>query len=600
MKNKIISLVLIFSLLLAAAPVFAAEKSQVFASDAQIEAELSGTAALAVYNGAAWIGDKKIILDSKPFSDGGKIYAPSEFYEMAYSVEVTAENGKIYIGGAEADGKISGGVIYGEFNSAAAALGKNSFCSAERGFAIMGSKSFESYANDVTDYNGNNYLVLSRGEFAFRNALSFLLYERPTAEQVISAFNKTSAGEHPRIMGRKADFDRVRSEIKTDAYKSKWAKNFIKNADQIVENPKTPEYVLYDGERMSSETGTRAITLAFAYQLTGDKKYPEAAYKEIMIVRDFPDWHPMHFLDTAGMSSGIAIAYDWCYDYWSDEQRENIKDALYRHGLKTGYDDLYGGATSKWTAWNNNWAAVCWGSLTMTAIALMDDYPEEASDVVSGGLKGIGYMMPMFAPDGAWAEGSSYWNFCTTYLTRYMASLESAFGTDWGYLNQRGVSGTMLYIYALEGPGGAFNFHDAPASSRVDKAPNAYFSKYFGDKEIAQLRLYDLRNASSASIDDFLFLDTTLEPKIPDNLPLDLSYGLTETGVMRSKWFESGATFLGYHSSPNSPVHRNFDSGTFIFDSMGVRWAEELGSDSYVIPNYWATKNNPEYRVRTE
>ena len=600
MKNKIISLVLIFSLLLAAAPVFAAEKSQVFASDAQIEAELSGTAALAVYNGAAWIEDKKVILDNKPFSDGGKIYAPSEFYEMAYGVKTTAENGKIYIGGAEADGKISGDVIYPEFNSAAAALGKNSFCSAERGFAIMGSKSFESYANDVTDYNGNNYLVLSRGELAFRNALSYLLYERPTAEQVISAFNKTSAGVHPRIMGRKADFDRVRSEIKTDAYKSKWAKSFIKNADQMVENPKTPEYVLYDGERMSSETGTRAITLAFAYQLTGNPKYPEAAYREIMIVRDFPDWHPQHFLDTAGMSAGVAIAYDWCYDYWSKEQRENIKDALYRHGLKTGYDDLYGGKTRKWTAWNNNWSAVCWGSLAMSAAALMDDYPEIASEVVSGAVKGIEYMLPMFAPDGAWAEGASYWNYCTTYFTRCMATFESAFGDTWGILQQEGIRETMLFPYTVEGPGGIFNYHDCGGGKSTDKSPNSYFSKYFADDKIKSLRMYEMKNAQNASIDDFLYLDTGAEAAIPENLPLDIAYRQSETGIMRASWTDTSSSYVGYHCGPNSPVHRNFDSGTFIFDSLGVRWAEELGSDSYVLPNYWATENNPIYRVRTE
>ena len=576
-------------------------RKMVYTDNSVAEKALSGTAAFTSYNGAAWINNEKVFLENKPLEEDGALWAPAEFFEKAYGAEVKSENGKIYVNNTEVRGKEKGGIIYAEFESVAKdAIKLNYFQDTQRGFAIMGQKSFKSYENPITDYDGNNYLVLSRGEKAYLDPMYYLLYERPSSEEVLEKFNAKSAGQHPRIMATKSDFDRVREEVKTDPYKSKWAQTFIMSADNIVANPKEQKYELYDGERMSSETGTRAITLAFAYQLTGDKKYPEAAYKEIMIVRDFPDWHPKHFLDTAGMSSGIAIAYDWCYDYWSDEQRENIKDALYRHGLKTGYDDLYGGATSRWTAWNNNWAAVCWGSLTMTAIALMDDYPEEASDVVSGGLKGIGYMMPMFAPDGAWAEGPSYWSYCTTHLTRYMASLESAFGTDWGYLNQRGVNGTMLYTYALEGPCGVFNFHDASASNGVDKAPNAYFSKYFGDKKFAQLRLYDLRNASSASIDDFLFLDTTLEPKIPDNLPLDLSYGLTETGVMRSKWFESGATFLGYHSSPNSPVHRNFDSGTFIFDSMGVRWAEELGSDSYVIPNYWATKNNPVYRVRTE
>jgi len=427
----------------------------------------------------------------------------------------------------------------------------------------------------------------------------YLLYERPSSEAIIKKFEETSKGQHPRIMGKKEDFDRIREEIKTDPIKKKWAETWIKIADSIVGNHAMPVYELYDGERLATPSLDRFWKLAFAYQLTGDGKYCDDMYEEILVLRNFPDWHPEHFLDTAGNTAAVAVAYDWCYDYWTDEQKEVIRDTLYRHGLKTGYKDLYGGPTSKWTAWNNNWAAVCWGSLGLAAIALMDDYEKEAAAVLEGGLRAIGYMLPMFAPDGAWAEGPAYWSYGLTWFTRYMATLESALGTDFGYVDQKGVRGTMLYIYALNGPCGLFNFHDAGASS-VDTSPNAYLAYKFKDDNIKHLRMYELKDKSMGSIEDFFFTDTSYEPKVPDNLPNDLTYRLAEVGVMRSAWFEKGATYVGYHCGPNSPVHRNFDSGTFIFDSMGVRWATELGSDSYVIPGYWNEENNPVYRVRTE
>lgn len=572
-------------------------QKKVFTDNETIEKSMKGCAAFTVYNGAAFIKDKKVFLENKPFEENGKLYAPAEFYEKAYDAVIKKEGETAYINDTAVSFTEKESAIYFDFEEVAKnAVVQNYFVDTERGFAIMGSKSFAAYKDDKTDYNGNNYLVLSRGEKRYIDLVYYLLYERPSAETIIEKFKETSAGQHPRIMGRKEDFDRIREEIKTDPIKAKWAESFIKSADGLLESRTMPVYELHDGERLATPSLNSLWTLAFAYQLTGDGKYCDSIYEEVLILRDFPDWHPMHFLDTAGNSAAVAVAYDWCYDYWSEEQRANIRDALYRHGLHTGYTDLYGGATSKWTAWNNNWAAVCWGSLGLAAIALMDDYEQEAAEVLEGGLHGLGYMLPMFAPDGAWAEGLSYWNYCLTWFTRHMATLESALGTNFGYVDQEGIRETMLYPYTLNGSVGMFNFHDADASGGINTAPNAYLADHFGDYTIKQLRMNEI---STGTIDDFFFGDTSVNG-LPENLPLDFSYGLTETGSMRSAWFEKGATFVGYHCSPNSPVHRNFDSGTFIFDSMGVRWATELGGDSYVLPGYWAENNNPIYRVRTE
>lgn len=575
--------------------------SMVYSDNESAIKKLKGTTAFMVFNGAAFIKDEKVFLDNKPFAEDKRLWAPGELYEKAYGAVIKKEGEKAYVNDIAVDFKEKDGILYLAFDSVAEnAIKLNYFTDVERGFAIMGNKNFSVYKNTATDYNGNNYLVLSRGEKEYLDPMYYLLYERPSTETIIEKYKETSKGQHPRIMGKKADFDRIREEIKTDPIKKKWAETWIKNADSIVGNHTMPVYELYDGERLATPSLDRFWKLAFAYQLTGDGKYCDDMYKEILVLRDFPDWHPNHFLDTASNSAAVAVAYDWCYDYWTEEQKEAIRDALYRHGLKTGYNDLFGGATNKWTAWNNNWAAVCWGSLSLAAIALMDDYEQEAATVLDGGLRGIGYMLPMFAPDGAWAEGSGYWSYCVTWFTRYMATLESALGTDFGYLDQKGVRGTMLYIYALNGSCGLFNFHDAAASNGVNAYPNAYLSYRFNDDDIKHLRMYELKDKASGSIEDFFFTDTSYQPLVPDSLPLDLKYGLTETGVMRSAWFERGAAFAGYHCSPNSPVHRNFDSGTFIFDSMGVRWATELGADSYVIPGYWNTENNPVYRVRTE
>ena len=73
------------------------------------------------------------------------------------------------------------------------------------------------------------------------------------------------------------------------------------------------------------------VLSAMAYQLTGDRKYPEAAWKQIEAVANCPDWNPSHHIDVGIMAAGYALAYDWMYDAWTPEQREIMKKGVYQN-----------------------------------------------------------------------------------------------------------------------------------------------------------------------------------------------------------------------------------------------------------------------------
>lgn len=57
---------------------------------------------------------------------------------------------------------------------------------------------------------------------------------------------------------------------------------------------------------------------------------------------------------------------------------------------------------------------------------------------------------------------------------------------------------------------------------------------------------------------------------------------------MRSAWDDPYALFAsmkGVNETMRS--HNDLDGGTFVFDALGVRWASDLGNESYSLPGFW-------------
>ncbi len=66
--------------------------------------------------------------------------------------------------------------------------------------------------------------------------------------------------------------------------------------------------------------------------------------------------------------------------------------------------------------------------------------------------------------------------------------------------------------------------------------------------------------------------------------------GETEVAFLRSKWFDTNATFASIKAGYNQVNHGHLDMGNFIVDALGERWAKDLGSDDYNLPGYWDKK----------
>jgi hypothetical protein len=249
-----------------------------------------------------------------------------------------------------------------------------------------------------------------------------------------------------------------------------------------------------------------------------------------------------------------------------------------------------------WARANHNWNQVCNGGIGMGALALLDEAPEECGRFLEAALKSIQLPMREFAPDGAWAEGPGYWHYASSYNCVFLASLESALGTDFGLSQIEGFSQAGMFPIFASGPTGkSFDFADA--HGEVIRAPELFWlARKFNEPAYA---VYQRKVASAAPL-DLLWYDPRGEGAMPRELPLDKYFRHAEVAMLRSAWDDPNALWVGFKAGDNKANHSHLDLGSFIFEALGERWAVDLGADDYNMPDYFGKQRWSYYRLRAE
>lgn len=406
----------------------------------------------------------------------------------------------------------------------------------------------------------------------------------------------TVSQEHPRLLAKADDFAGIKQHIQTDSQIASWYQGVKAAADKTLADPvskyvKSPVGSILE---VSSQVVSRMYKLGMVYRIDGNPVYAERAWKELEAVAAFPDWNPATFLDTAEMTHGVAIGYDWFYDYWSADRKKMILDAIAAKGLNPGLNEY---KTSWWPSSDNNWNLVCNAGLTAGALVVMDDpaYRLLAEDILRNGLESIPVGMKPFAPDGGWFEGYGYWNYGTQYLTLYLAELNSAMGTDFGLSNLPGISETGYYPIYMEGPEQVFNYGEAYPG--VNPSPQLFWmAQHYNQPELQWSR-----SSMAESPQSLLWYRPTSYPgPRAGGLPLDRYFMNVDVATMRSAWEDKNAVFAGIKGAVVPVSHKQMDAGEFVLDALGVRWATLLGPDDYSLPGYFDSRHWTYYRNRAE
>ena len=417
--------------------------------------------------------------------------------------------------------------------------------------------------------------------------------------------------EHPFVLATKEDFDIARQEYLSGSfteYTKALSDYVLANADALVNKELYPliPYVLDEEDSIlpiSREVISRMVILGYAWQITGEEKYAGRAWDELENVCNYNDWCTSHFLATAEMALAVSIGYDWLYDYLTAEQKDLLADTTYEYALNPALSKNY---LKNWFTWSkNNWNSICYSGVGIAAMTFSGYYTDEAAEFLKMCYEAMPVAFANFTPDGVYAEGPGYSQSGMDSIVNFVATSKNYLGTDYGLSEIDGFKELGSFPVYITTPTGVFNFGDN--KDRMCFTPSLHW--YAAEYESPLLSCYQMWDMPSEFVPDtsgstenngggkknalsLLWYNRSYTPESAsfEDEPLSL-YLTSDAGqdlvLMRSAYLDKNATFAGIKGGYNFINHGDLDIGTFVFDSMGERWAEELGPGPYDAPGYF-------------
>lgn len=396
---------------------------------------------------------------------------------------------------------------------------------------------------------------------------------------------------HPRLLADATTWTRLGARQKGDARLAAFVHDLQAHARSLLAEPPVEHRKV--GRRllaMSRSALERILVLAFAYRTNGERVFLQRAEREMLAVAAFPDWNPSHFLDVAEMTAALALGYDWLFEELAPEARAMIRRAIVEKGLRPGLDPK--APHNGWHSRENNWNQVCFGGLTLGALAVADDEPALARETLVRARAGIVHGLLAYVPDGVYPEGPGYWSYGTSYQVLMIGALESALGTDWGLASSPGFLPSAGAYLQTSGPTGLlYNFADGSEQRGLEPVL-FWFARRLGDDGLLQqqLRLLDALLAkprgAAGGAKRLMALAAQWWPDSPKDaaprLPrFWIGRGKNPIAVFRSSWTDPEAFYLGLKGGAAELNHAHMDAGSFVLERDGVRWARELGAQDY-------------------
>lgn len=386
--------------------------------------------------------------------------------------------------------------------------------------------------------------------------------------------------EHPRILLLKGEESLIQKTIDSDPVWKEIHQTILSTSDKILTLP--PVERVLEGRRLlgkSSECFRRVFYLSYSWRMTKKQEYLERAEKELLAVSAFSDWNPSHFLDVAEMTLGAAIGYDWLYPGLSEKSRSIIREAIFKKGISLGFEETQRRA--------DNWNQVCNAGISFGAMALFEDYSDLGSSIINKSISSIKLPMGEYYPDGAYPEGYGYWGYGTTFNVLFISALEKAFKSDFGLCSQPGFLKTAGYLLNMTGTSGkCFNYSDSGTGIGLHPpvfwfaAKTKDYSSLFIEKKILSMKSEASRDRLLPALLIWASGIDLNKVKAPENL-VWVGQGKNPVALMRTSWTDPNAIFAGLKAGTASAGHSHLDTGSFVMDADGVRWAMDFGTEDY-------------------
>lgn len=396
--------------------------------------------------------------------------------------------------------------------------------------------------------------------------------------------------QHPRIILTPERLERLKRAVATDENEKKWYAMLQTFCVATLKTPpiRSPELGKLDlnGVRVSLD---RVSALALMYHLTGEKGWADRAWIELAALAAYPDWNQDNWLATGEACATVAIGYDWLYDAWTDQQRAELRTCMVEKGLKPGLATHTTVTKYSFDQVTFNWNQVCNGGVTMAALAVADDEPKLAGELIRYALLTLPRAFVQFAPDGASVESPAYWDYANLYTAMLLSSMNDSLGKDFGLTTVPGVAAACNFPQYVTGPFGIpFNYNDS-GPWPMSAAELFWFSSFFNRPDWArhQVAMMDRFPDDTHHLAlDMVWYDPALVAKASPSPQLDRYFRGAELVSMRGSWTDSNTSFLAFKGGDNHANHAHHQAGAFVFDALGCRWAEQENKEGYDKPGY--------------
>lgn len=399
-------------------------------------------------------------------------------------------------------------------------------------------------------------------------------------------FDYTKIEPHPRLLLTEGKESLIKDAIAGDVALANIHQQIIDKCNQMI--LEAPVERIKEGKRLlaiSRIALKRIFYLSYAYRMTGGVKYAARAEKEMLAVCTFTDWNPTHFLDVGEMVMALGIGYDWLYHYLHPETKQTVLKAIQTKGFEA--------AKNKKNAWfyeaKNNWNSVCNSGLVYGALALYDEVPELSKGIIEKCMATNPKAMEGYGPDGGYPEGFMYWGYGTSFQALLIAALESALGTDAGLSQTPGFLQSARFMQYMTAPSGdSFCFSDSPREAECNMMM-FWFAKKNNDPSLLWLERQYIENK------DIVFAEDRLLPSLlifASQIELDkitapskktwFNRGTTPVFIYRGGWHSNNDVYLGVKGGSPGTSHAHMDAGSFVYEKNGIRWAMDLGMQTYI------------------
>lgn len=537
--------------------------------------------------------------------ENGIIMVPADLVAKAFDTQFKYQDGKIVAGSRTAEvGSLEvsqgrtldaapvekDGVIFVPAASfTTQVLAKHAY-EDDRGFVILSNNKL-TYSNSSASTE-----TMEKSDVIFR----YMLYDRPSGDEIYDKVVSLTKGEHPRLLIRKDEIAALRAKVQSsDALKDALARNLVKCEAHINAEPYEYKLVGIRLIQACQDVTARIRDLAAANLVTGDDKYLDRMWLEIQNVLTWPDLNQdRHYLDTGEIAPGLALAYDMLYDYLTEAQRQHFRDEFERLLLDTAVGMFTG--TSKYTAndtrqISSNWGAVIGGGLLMCALSFIDSEPEESEFtqkckfLAENAVQTCEIPFGMLYPDGAIAEGQGYWTFYIESLGQATQSILNMCGDDYGFLDSPGYKEAANFPLYVQSQNGYYCYSSSGHTTGVGywcACDETYLiSKFYDNPEqMETLKAFnDSINRKIGSMGMLWYEPSDIEVDV-SSYPLDNVFNGMQLGTMKASWGDDAAAFLSTIGGELHPSNAHWHAGSFIYEDDGNRWFHDPGSENYDLP----------------